>query len=176
MQTNIEIRPMIQSDIAFLYEGLSGHDVAKPLEYVAHCWTGNVKGERATFVALLDGAFAGWGHLVYKPYYDDFRMKGIPEIQNFDVIPPFRKRGLGTLLLDTIEEFAFLSHDVIGIGFGLYADYGTAQRMYVKRGYIPDGRGVMAGNAPVVPGSMVRIDDDLAIYLTKARPVPAIDS
>ena len=28
-----------------------------------------------------------------------------------------------------------------GIGFGLYADYGAAQRLYVKCGYLPDGRG-----------------------------------
>ena len=46
----------------------------------------------------------------------------------------------------------------------MYADYGTAQRMYVKRGYIPDGRGIMYNNLPVVPGSLVRAE------LNKKKP------
>ena len=41
--------------------------------------------------------------------------------------------------------------DHAGIGFGLYADYGAAQRLYIKRGYIPDGRGAHYGTSPVFP-------------------------
>ncbi len=130
----------------------------------------NLSQERTTFLVLLHGAFAGWGHLVHKPGYSYFVENGIPEIQNFDVIPPYRKRGVGSQLIDAIERYAFHSYEVIGIGFGLYADYGAAQRMYVKRGYIPDGKGIMYKNMPVAPGSMVRADDDLALFLTKERP------
>lgn len=43
-----------------------------------------------------------------------------------------------------------MQSDTIGIGFGLYADYGTAQRMYIKRGFVPDGRGIMYNDMPVV--------------------------
>lgn len=28
------------------------------------------------------------------------------------------------------------------MGFGLYADLDAAQRLYIKRGYLPDGRGL----------------------------------
>jgi hypothetical protein len=43
--------------------------------------------------------------------------------------------------------------DVVGLGVGLYPDYGTAQRMYVRRGYLPDGRGVIYYNVRYHPAS-----------------------
>lgn len=170
MSLSIQIRNMEENDIDLILQGLLGHDVKKPREYVERCWRENIMGERKTFLAICDGAFVGWGHLVYRSGYSFFVENGIPEIQNFDVIPPYRKRGVGSQLIDVIEKFAFATYDVIGIGFGLYADYGTAQRMYVKRGYIPDGRGLMYDNLPVEPGSQVCVDDDLALFLTKKKP------
>lgn len=164
MSLSIEIRQMIENDINLIFDGLSGHDVSKPRDYIERCWRENLNRERTTFLAFYNGEFAGWGHLVYKAGYRFFSDNGIPEVQNFDVIPPYRKRGIGSQLIDAIEKFAFDTFDVIGIGFGLYADYGTAQRMYVKRGYIPDSRGIMYNNAPVVPGSYVCADDDLALF------------
>jgi len=47
------------------------------------------------------------------------------------------------------------------------ADYGAAQRLYVKRGYLPDGRGLVAHGCHVTWGETVVVDDDLALYLTK---------
>ena len=58
---------------------------------------------------------------------------------------------------------------LIGIGVGMTADYGSAQRMYVKRDYIPDGRGIMSKGAPVSFRLQVIVDDDLCSYLTKRR-------
>ena len=51
----------------------------------------------------------------------------------------------------------------------MYADYGPAQRMYIKRGYVPDGLGLYYKNQPVTPGKNVFVDDDLALYLVKKR-------
>ena len=123
---------------------------------------------------LLDSGPLFWHwtkmtHLVYSSDYSFFRENNIPEIQNFDVVPPLRRRGVGSQLLHRIEQFAFRRYDVIGIGFGLYADYGMAQRRYVKRGYIPDGRGVMFHNQPVRPGDYVLVDDDLVLFLIKSK-------
>ena len=56
---------------------------------------------------------------------------------------------------------------VVGIGVGLYRDYGAAQRMYIKRGYIPDGRGVYYDTEQVQPGQRVPVDDSLALFFTK---------
>lgn len=169
MTLSVQIRIMKENDIDLIYNGLHGQDVSKPHEYVERCWQENLKNQRKTFLAVCEGYFAGWGHLIFKPDYSFFAESHIPEIQNLDVIPPFRKRGIGSQLIDSIEQFAFERFDVIGIGFGLYSDYGTAQRMYVKRGYIPDGRGLMYDNLPVAPGSQVCADDDLVLFLTKNK-------
>ena len=46
-------------------------------------------------------------------------------------------------------------------------DYGAAQRLYVQRGYVPDGRGVTYGYRTLCPGEETRIDDDLALWFTR---------
>ena len=62
--------------------------------------------------------------------------------------------------------------DPVGIGVGLYGGddggYGSAQRLYVKCGYIPDGRGLTYKYQPVVPGDRVLCDDDLVFMVHKA--------
>lgn len=50
---------------------------------------------------------------------------------------------------------------------GLYPDYGSAQRIYVQRGYIPDGMGVTYNYERVSPGESVRLDDDLVLWFVK---------
>jgi uncharacterized protein YijF (DUF1287 family) len=42
----------------------------------------------------------------------------------------------------------------IGISVGLNQGYGPAQRLYVKKGYIPDGTGVCCDDVPVRAGEM----------------------
>jgi hypothetical protein len=39
--------------------------------------------------------------------------------------------------------------------------------MYVKRGYTPDGRGIMCDWWPVTPGASIPIDDDAVLVLTR---------
>ena len=53
-------------------------------------------------------------------------------------------------------------------------DYGAAQRIYARRGYLPDGRGIMDRNQPVEWGAVVRVDDDAALMLT--RPATRADA
>lgn len=70
-------------------------------------------------------------------------------------------------MFDELERIAAKDSRFIGLGVGLYKDYGNAQRMYTARGYILDGRGMMYNNIPVIPGQLVMVDDDLLLYLTK---------
>ncbi|UQZ32270.1 GNAT family N-acetyltransferase [Paenibacillus sp. PK3_47] len=170
MSYSIQIRKMTEADIAFIHKGLYGHDVSKPLEYIHDCYEQNLKEERVTLLALYEGEFAGWGHVVLRPEYPYFAESGIPEIQNFDIIPPLRRRGIGGLLFAALEEKAFAVSETIGIGFGLYADYGTAQRLYIKRGFVPDGKGVMYNYRAVEPGREIPVDDDLNLFLVKSKP------
>jgi len=64
---------------------------------------------------------------------------------------------------------AFEKTDTVDSGVGLYADYGNAQKLYVKRGYIPDGFGLTYENKPVESGHQVRVDDELLIWMVKVN-------
>jgi hypothetical protein len=45
--------------------------------------------------------------------------------------------------------------------------------LYVRRGYVPDGRGLMVGDRPVEPGTSVRIDDEATLMFTRWLVIPA---
>jgi GNAT superfamily N-acetyltransferase len=126
-------------------------------------------GERDVLVAALDGEVAGYATIRWRSPYPVFVAAGIPEIQDFNVLADRRRRGIGTALMNAAEQaIVSAGYQRAGIGVGLYADYGAAQRLYVKRGYIPDGAGIMVGTRPPRPGTTVRVDDDLVLMFTKA--------
>jgi GNAT superfamily N-acetyltransferase len=125
------------------------------------------RGEREVLVAWDGEAFVGYVTVVWHSGYAPFRTAGIPEIADFNVLPHVRRRGIGSLLLDAVERRIAQRSQVAGIGVGMTADYGAAQRLYVKRGYVPDGRGLVASGHHVSWGETVHVDDDLVLYFTK---------
>lgn len=114
---------------------------------------------------ILD--FAGYVTICWQSHYPPFREANIPEIVDFNVLPRFRRKGIGAALMDEAENLVARVSTLVGIGVGMTADYGSAQRMYVRRGYIPDGRGLFSGGKPVQYGQPVPVDDDLVLYLMK---------
>ena len=162
------LRPLAEADIAafaaaFAELGWPGKDAAKFQHYLAE----QSAGRRQLIVAEVDGRPIGYVIVNWTSDYRPFRDGGVPEIQDFNVLPAYRRRGIGNALMAAAEELAATRACVVGLGVGLYADYGSAQRMYAQRGYVPDGRGVMYAGEPVPPGETVRIDDDACLYLTR---------
>ena len=129
------------------------------------------KAERLVWIGSVDDQFAGYVTLKWSSSYSSFKEQNIPEIMDLNVLPSFRKIGIGSLLLDTAEKEAGTRSEVVGIGVGLYAGedggYGAAQRLYVKRGYIPDGKGVTYNYQPTIPGNSYPLDDDLVLWFTR---------
>jgi GNAT superfamily N-acetyltransferase len=79
-----------------------------------------------------------------------------------------RGRGVATAMVAACESRARATgHLEMGIGVGLYADYGAAQRLYVRLGYFPEGGGVTWNNKTAAPGENVRVDDHLVLWLRK---------
>ena len=128
-------------------------------------------GARIVWVAHFKGEFAGYVTLKWQSQYPSFKAQNISEIMDLNVLPSFRKMGIASLLLDTAEKEAATRSKIVGIGVGLYAGedggYGAAQRLYIKRGYIPDGKGVTYNYEPTVPGNSYPLDDDLVLWFTK---------
>jgi hypothetical protein len=118
-------------------------------------------------VASLQSVFAGYLTICWQSHYLPFQEADIPEIVDFNVLPYFRRIGIGSRLMDAAEAGIALVSPLAGIGVGMTADYGAAQRMYALRGYLPDARGLMHDHQPVTFGLDVRVDDDLCLYFTK---------
>jgi GNAT superfamily N-acetyltransferase len=122
---------------------------------------------RDTYIARAKGQFAGYLTICWQSSYVPFREQKIPEIMDFNVLLKFRRMGIGSQLMDRAErEIAKLS-PVAGIGVGMTPDYGAAQRLYALRGYVPDGNGLYYLGRHVQYGTAVKVDDNLALYLTK---------
>jgi len=122
---------------------------------------------RVVFVALVKEKFAGYLTIRWSSNYEPFRANNIPEIVDFNVLPKFRRMGIGTQLMDEAESEIAEVSQLAGIGVGMTSDYGDAQRLYIHRGYIPDGLGLHWRDHHVRFGEEVVVDDDLGLYLTK---------
>jgi GNAT superfamily N-acetyltransferase len=134
------------------------------LDYVAE----REVGIRDAWVAAWDGALAGIVTLHHNPLYVGIAGKGIPEVQDLMVVPPYRRRGVASRLLDRVEQSARARASQVAIGVGLHPGYNAAQRLYVLRGYVPDGLGVTYDDRYVEEGEAVRFDDLLVLHLLKS--------
>jgi GNAT superfamily N-acetyltransferase len=134
------------------------------LDYVAE----RDAGIRDAWVACWDGALAGIVTLHHNPLYAGIAGRGIPEIQDLMVLPGFRRRGVATRLLDQAEHIARSRATHVAIGVGLHPGYNAAQRLYVLRGYVPDGLGVTYDDRYIEEGELARFDDLLVLHLIKA--------
>ena len=137
------------------------------VEQTAHRLPARDAGECIVMVCECDGKPAGDVSLYWNAASGPFRDMHIPEIVDFSVLPGYRRRGLGSIMMNVCEQLAATRCDRVCLGVGLYRDYGAAQRMYVKRGYVPDGSGVWYGAENAVPGENYCLDDDLILFLSK---------
>ena len=124
-------------------------------------------GKCITLTAQLGEEAAGYVFVYPDSPWGAFGGRGLPEIVDFAVLEKFRRRGVGSALMDTAERIAARYADTVYLGVGLHSGYGAAQRMYAKRGYVPDGSGVWYGGRIAEPYADVNNDDDLALYLSK---------
>ena len=100
-----------------------------------------------------------------------FKGTGWPMIVDFSVLEKYQKKGIGSRLMDAAEQVAGQYADTVCLGVGLHDGYGSAQRMYVKRGYIPDGSGVWYQDKPCIQYETVcTVDDDLILFMSKKLP------
>jgi len=93
--------------------------------------------EKIRTVAILekDHEIVGYGSLLRKAECPFFLGKNIPEINAIWIDEHHRRQGLGTALIKWIENLATQEgHERIGIGVGLYGDYGPAQQLYSQLG------------------------------------------
>jgi len=111
----IEIRRMRAEDAGVMREIFPQYGIRRPEDYYAQCLEENEAGIRATLPAFRNGEYAGCVHLLAHSGYPYFAENGIPEINGLVVIPPLRRKGIGTALLDAAEKIAPEKHGIVGI-------------------------------------------------------------
>jgi len=170
MTPSIEIRRLAEDDIGPVVAAFAAVGWPKPRDLYERYLREQAEGRRVVLVAFRGAEVCGYGNVVWEPDHPPLREEGIPEIQDLNVLPAFRRQGIATRLMDEAERLVRERSPVVGIGVGLYADYGPAQRLYVLRGYVPDGRGMSHQGRFIPGGEDVVADDDLVLHLRKHLP------
>jgi GNAT superfamily N-acetyltransferase len=159
------IRSMVQSDIDVIYN-----------EYEACNWHPNRdiyqsyfdKQEEETLhviAAEYENNLAGYTTL--HPMAKDGPFIGYPVIVDFRVFIKYRNKGIGNKILDVAEEIASALSDKVSLSVGLHYGYGAAHRIYIKRGYMPDGSGVWFNDSQLEQYADCKNDDNLVLFLSK---------
>lgn len=165
---SLEIRPLQTADAAAIAHAFAAIGWHKPAEQYLRYADEQQAGTRDCWVALVDGEIAGYVTLRWVAEAPHLAARRTPEIQDLNVLPQFRRRGIASRLLDLAEGAARTRSPEVAIGVGLHPGYNAAQRLYVKRGYVPDGLGVTHNGRHVQEGESVPFDDGLVLHLTKA--------
>lgn len=71
------------------------------------------------------------------------------------------------ILLDLAESISKQHSDKLYLDICLNSDYGPAQRLYAKRGYIPDGKGVYYEKKICETDAVCKNNDELTLCLVK---------
>jgi GNAT superfamily N-acetyltransferase len=164
---NIAIRALNDGDPVIIAAAFAQMGWNKPEAQYRRYLGEQAAGNRTCFVADVDGQFAGYVTVNWCSSYPGFSELGIPEIQDLNVLRQFQRQGIASRLLDRAEAEVAQHSGVVGIGVGLHPGYNVAQRLYAKRGYMPDGRGVTYRDHYVDEGSHVLLDDDFVLHFTK---------
>lgn len=165
---DLSIRQLKSSDIPAIVEGFKKSNwTEKPAATFELYLNEQQNQKRIVWVAFLSNTFVGYVTLKWESLYMHFKEEGIPEIMDLNVLPNYRNLGIGSSLLDTAEKEAASKASKVGLGVGLYTDYGAAQKLYIKRDYKPDGHGITYNYQPTTPGCSYILNDDLLMWFTK---------
>ena len=166
MKTICSIRKMQESDIQDLSRGFISQGWSSREEILTRYFKEQECGEREVLVAEVEGALAGYITILPCAKQGPFA-EIYPELSDFNVFEPFQNQGIGNLLLEEAEKQVRLISDKVTLGVGLHSGYGPAQRLYIKRGYIPDGTGVWYQNHQPAMNAVCEDIGELVLYLSK---------
>jgi acetyltransferase, GNAT family len=157
---------MQESDIQDLSRGFISQGWPSREEILTRYFKEQESGEREVLVAEVEGAVAGYITILPDAKQGPFAGMA-PELSDFNVFEPFQNQGIGNLLLEEAEKRVRIISDKVTLGVGLHSGYGPAQRLYIKRGYIPDGTGVWYQNHQPAMNAVCEDIGELVLYLSK---------
>jgi GNAT superfamily N-acetyltransferase len=114
----------------------------------------------------------GYLTILWKSPYPGFSEPNIPKVNDLNVIPSCRGKGVASKLMNSAKELVANKYNKIGLGVRLYEDYGQAQSLYVQRGSVPNKAGITYNLEKVTPGESYCIDDECLLWLVKKLDMP----
>lgn len=162
----IHIRHMNYEDIPRLCE-LSGYVSGGDQEYLKRQLDNQENKECSALLAFFNEQIAGYVFLYYKCRWGALKNRGLPAVVDLVVFEEYRRNGIGMALMDAAEGIAREHGNKVYLDVCLNSDYGPAQRLYIKRGYIPDGKGVYYEEEVCKVNADCKNDDELTLCLIK---------
>lgn len=138
---NLIIREMNELDIVPVCRA-EQNETQEAINYMRHQMRNQQDGKSNALLAIFQGNIAGYVFVYRQCPWGGLGGKGIPGIVDLQVFQSYRRRGIASKLLDVAEEIAAQYDSMVYLDVCLSHKYGVAQRMYMKRGYLPDGNGV----------------------------------
>jgi GNAT superfamily N-acetyltransferase len=164
----LAIRNMEEVDAQIFFDEYTAQGWHPDIEYYRMRMREQDEGKCFALTAEYLGQPAGTVYLYMTVNEGPFKDKGWPMIVDFSVLKKYQRKGIGGRMMEVAEQIAAQYADTVCLGVGVCDSYGSAQRMYVKRGYIPDGSGVWYQDKQCVQYETVcTIDDDLVLYFYK---------
>ena len=167
----INIRQVTQSELPDIIELFTKHVYGGNHAEAMEHFDDHAQRQGDTFIASVDGTLAGYVTIRWVSHNVYFRENNISFIHHLEVFPAFQRRGIADRLLDSAETLIATRATQAGISVGIVGACGPAQKLYARRGYIPDGRGVCHHHRPITLGEQLTIDHDLIIWMIKDLPL-----
>ena len=166
MGVEISVRSMGYDDIDGICK--ADHDESeKNKAYLKNQLINQDKGECSALVALWGQEVADYVFLYYKCRWGALGGLGIPGVADLIVFEEHRRKGIATALMDAAESIAEKHGGKVYLEVCLNSEYGPAQRFYIKRGYVPDGKGVYYEGRVCETDAPCKNDDELTLCLVK---------
>ena len=158
---------MKASDIKQMDEGFVSQGWGSRIEVLEKYLREQENGTRYVVFAEVDGKAVGYATLMQNDPHGPFANQNLPVVVDFNVLEAYQRNGIGNEILARIEAKAAETSDIITLGVGMHPGYGPAQRLYIKRGYVPVGDGLWYRDHKLSVGDPCQNDDSLVWYMSK---------
>ena len=163
---DILIRDMEESDVSGICRA-DGDESEDNIRYFDKQF-GHIREKAcAGLIAVCQGEIAGYVYLYYQCKWGGMGNQGYSGVVDLYVWDKFRRRGIGHMLMDAAEQIAAEYSSLVYLDVGLNSEFGSAQRLYAKRGYIPDGKGCYYVEKVCGTNAVCRNSDELTLCLVK---------
>jgi ribosomal protein S18 acetylase RimI-like enzyme len=134
----VAVKPLTHADVPHIAQKFAQSDDPQ----YANVLAAQSRGELGVYCAWLNEQPVGIAYVMWAGHRNpqiQARAPGVPEIYRLQVLTAQRSRGIGALLIDTIEQEMRL-RGIVSSGLGVHAHNTRAKALYERLGYVADAQ------------------------------------